>query len=163
MTKSSVVIAGPEYERGVLHLCKLLYEENGVLSVNFDKVREHVRCALFQETSPNFPMPGLIGVIGDPELPEAAICLRVGDLWYSDEWSLQDVFNFVHPGFRRTDHARDLIAFAKDCAVRMKLPLFMGVVSTERTEAKCRLFQRLLPKVGEIYIYRGETPAVGKE
>jgi hypothetical protein len=151
-----VEIAGPEYEASVLELCRLLYEEGGVLPVNWDKVRELVHGALFRQPSPRHSIPGIIGVIGPPERTEATICLQLAETWYSDEWTLKDVFNFVHPDFRVSLHARSMIKFAKHTADTLRVPLFMGVVSTVQTEQKIALFERSLPKVGALFLYRGD-------
>lgn len=159
---TQVHVAGPAYEPGLMELCRELYTENGVFEVNFDKVQDMVRCALHRAPSARFPIPGLIGVIGPPEKPEASICLRLSDSWYSDDWVLQDAFNYVHPDYRRTSHAKDLLSFAKKCADDMEVPLMVGVVSNIRTEAKVRLVERMMPKVGAVFLYRGDKPLVSE-
>jgi hypothetical protein len=51
---------------------------------------------------------------------------------------------FVHPDFRaaKCGRAAKLCDFAKQARAQLSLPLFIGILSTDKTEAKVRLYQR---------------------
>lgn len=122
---------------GVLRLCAMLHEENGIATMSEDKVTGLVwRCVNRNG--------GILGVIGSPDAIQAMIALQIDSLWYTDDEILAEVFNFVHPEHRKSDHARRMIEFAKATSEGMGLPLFIGVISNRRTEAKIRLYRRQL-------------------
>ena len=91
---------------------------------------------------------------------EGMICLVPDQLWYSSDWFLNEVFNFVHPDFRRSTRAKGLIAFAKNISDEMNLPLILGVVSNYRTEAKVKLYERQFPKAGAFFMYNNSSMRV---
>lgn len=133
----------------IMSLCRAMYAENGQMPMSDRKVKEILEEAFAQKG-------GVIGVIGEPGKIEACICLRIGQLWYSESWMLSEYFSFVHADHRRSSNALDLVEFAKDCAQRLKLKLFIAIVSTHRTEAKIRLFERRLGQPGgAFFIYDG--------
>lgn len=138
----------------VMALCRQMYNENGQLPMSERKVSEILEEAFAQRG-------GIIGVVGKPDHIEACICMRIGQLWYSDHWMLSEFFTYVRPDFRNSTNASDLVEFAKDCAQRLKMKLFISVVSTFRTEAKIRLFERKLADkaAGAFFIYDGADMA----
>jgi len=136
-----VRLADADDEGEVMSLCSFLHGENGMFSMSEHKVRAMVRAAT---NGPVDARRGLIGVIGSPGHIEGSIYLQIGSLWYSDELTLIEQWNYVLPQHRSTSASRDLIAFAKDISDRFGLPLLIGVVSNERTEAKCRLYRKQL-------------------
>ena len=75
-------------------------------------------------------------------------------VWFSDEFQLLELFNFVRPDSRASDFAKSLIGYAKTCAEGLGIDLMIGVLSNERMEAKVRLYGRMLPKAGELFCYR---------
>lgn len=152
MTESHVQVAkGKIWEDGLFDLLMLMHEENGMAPVNKDKTREVLQRGLMQHRA-------VIGAIGTPEKVEGAVGLYISQWWYSDEHQLEDLFNFVRPDNRRSDHAKRLLSFATQVSDQLKIPLLMGVLSTERTAAKVRLYERRLPHemAGALFFHRPE-------
>jgi hypothetical protein len=143
-----VRLAKPEDEEEIFAICNLLHEENGLFHMDEEKVRARIRECTGQRG-------GIIGVIGDPGEVEAIICLVLNQFWYTNEWSLDEQFAYVLPNHRRSANAKELIVFAKACAQELKLPLVIGVLSNERTEAKVRLYERQLGAPAGAYFLVG--------
>lgn len=145
-----VRLAKPEDEEEIFAICKSLHAENGIFPMSEPKVRERIRECLHQKG-------GIIGVIGKPGEIEALICLTIGCLWYTDAFSLDEHFNYVLPNHRKSENAKELIIFAKACAEQLRLPLMIGILSNERTEAKVRLYQRQLGAPSGAFFLVGAT------
>lgn len=129
-----------------MELCRLLYSENAIFKIDDDKVRNFLQRGINQHGA-------TIGVIGCPDHIEGAIYLYIGEFWYSTERHLEEFFNYVRPEHRRSDHAKKLIEFAKNLS-NATLPLVIGVLSNERTEAKVRLYERQLGKsAGAFFVF----------
>ena len=132
----------------------MLCAENGMFSLSDRKVDYYITRLLHPEsiaqddTGPR----GFIGVIGPVGALEGCIMLTVGSVWYSDDWTLDEHINFVDPAYRNSNHAKDLIEYAKNCADRIGIPLVIGVLSTERTAAKVRLYGRYLTPAGAFFV-----------
>lgn len=138
-----------------MDLCRLLHEEIGLFPMNEDVVREYVACAINKTATDLVPNPPILGVIPGENRLEGAICMVLSSMWYAPEHChLEELFNFVHPDHRKSGHVDRLIAFGKDCSDRVGVPLMIGIISNSRTAAKCRLYSRVLPKVGEFFFYR---------
>jgi GNAT superfamily N-acetyltransferase len=143
---SIVRLATPADEECLMKLCKMLHEENGLFSLEEDMVRETLRKG-FERTS------GVIGVIGSPDALEGVIYMEVGNFWYSRKPHLMELFNFVHPDHRKSDHAKALLDFAKKCATD-DIRLVIGIISNIRTAAKVKLYERKLGKPsGAFFVY----------
>lgn len=144
---SRVRLAMRADEEELMDQCRRLHDENGWMQMSENRVREMFQRHFNREG-------GIIGVIGGPGKIEASIALKISQVWYSDEWFLEELFNHVLPEYRRSNNAKDLITFAKTCADSIGLPLAIGILSNERTEAKVRLYQRQLSKPsGAFFIY----------
>lgn len=151
-TEAVVVrMAKAEDEDAIMNLCRLLHEENGQFKMSDEKVRAALRQA-FERRG------GVIGVIDGPNGLEGMILLHIGQIWYSDDWMLEEMFNFVHPDCRKgSSRVRALVVFAKECAIKLGLPLMIGVLSSKRTAAKVRIYESMgLPNSGAYFIYNGE-------
>jgi GNAT superfamily N-acetyltransferase len=101
---------------------------------------------------------GVMGVIGEPGKPLAgAILIHRSKLWYSGTGFLEEKSVFVDPAHRgaRGGAAARLCEFGKLAAERMSLPLSIGVLSNERTEAKVRLYRRQFGEPVGAYFLRG--------
>lgn len=94
---------------------------------------------------------GIIGVIGDRHRIVAGIFLVMDRIWYSEDWHLLEFFNYVRPEARKSTYAKDLIAYAKECSDEIGLDLTIGVFSSIRTEAKCRLYDEQLERMGAFF------------
>jgi len=149
LTDYNVEIATPDDENLIVDMFRLMHEENGIFSLSEEKVRNIVRNAASNKG-------GIIGLIKGEDSLEGMISLVIEQLWYSDEWFLSELFNFVHPDFRRSPRVKSLLSFAKKCSTELKLPLVIGVVSNQRTEAKVKLYERQFPKAGAFFMYNGD-------
>jgi GNAT superfamily N-acetyltransferase len=147
---SHIRLAGADDEMGIFSLCSLMHAEIGLHPLAWPKVAAMVRLAT-QRTR------GIIGVIGKPHDIKAAIFMVIEPVWYSDNFILMEYFNYVRPDARRSTYATDLLAYAKRCADDLGIDLTCGIVSTARTEAKCRLYRRAVPKVGEFFRYHPQA------
>lgn len=103
---------------------------------------------------------GIIGVIGPVGDIHAAIGLTLSRYWFTKEWHLEEMFNFVRPDHRRGNtYAEDLIHFAKGCAEMegIDLPLVIGVLTNKRVEAKVRLYRKALGvPSGAFWVYNAK-------
>lgn len=146
MTAQSIVrLANPDDEEGIMALCRMLHEENGLFPLDDDMVRDTIRKA--------FNKQGFIGVIGAKDALEGIIYMVISNFWYSKKPHLEELFNYVHPDHRKSEHAKSLIEFAKKCATN-DIRLVIGVISNTRTEAKIRLYERRLGKpAGAFFVY----------
>lgn len=159
MTDSSftgVRIATQADEPAIYELLIRMHGENGMFSMSEKKVRDTMYCGTRPNSDPNSSR-GVVGVVDGPKGLEATIGLVVSTVWYSDDWHINELWNFVHPDYRTAGHAPKLIKFSQWCATQMDLPLLIGVVSNKRTEAKVRLYKRLLPYTGAFFMWGGKN------
>lgn len=148
MSDYEVRIADSSDEDAVYDLFKLMHEENAVFDIDEERTRDFIKMATDRSN-------GVVGLIEGENSPEGMVCMIIDQLWYSSEWFLNEMFNFVHPDFRRSTRAKALISFAKNVSDEMKLPLIIGVVSNHRTEMKVKLYERQFPKAGAFFMYNG--------
>lgn len=135
------------------------HKENGLFSLAPDKVQWFMQRVLAPETisAGDLGPRGVIGVIGKVENLEALVFVTIGSYWYSHDKHLEEFIVYVDPEHRRSNHANALVQWMKDQVELTGLPLMTGIISNERTEAKCRLYRRMLPKVGEFFLYRPKS------
>jgi hypothetical protein len=148
--ENDIRIAGPEDYQEAFRIACLLHHENGQHKFSEPKVKEFIWHGCNR-------LNAMMGVIGPPTNLKAMIYLQVQPIFYSDEFQLGEVFNYVRPDFRRSDYAKRMICFAKKCADETGLDLMIGVISDERLAAKKRLYQRLLPEGGVFFNYRPKS------
>lgn len=139
----------------VWRLLRLLWAENAMFAISDVKVQYYLdRLLNSQSIAPDDMGPrGFIGVIGPIGGLEGAIMLTIGSMWYSDEYTLDEHLNFVDPAHRQSEHAKSLISYAKMCAEKIGIRLVIGVLSTKRTAAKVRLYERQLTAAGHFFIH----------
>ena len=143
-----VRIANKEDEEEVMGLCRALHKENGLFTLNENKVRQTLHRAFDRQG-------GILGVIGPPGKIESMIYMLVSNFWYSDDAHLEELFAFTKVEFRKTKNSIDLINFAKWCSGESGMPLLIGIISNHRTEAKVRLYQRVFSKpIGNFFFYK---------
>jgi hypothetical protein len=129
----------------IFHFLTRLHHENGMFPMDAEVVMGQLDEMLGPRN------PGVIGVIRGENGIEGSVGMTVEPWWYTKVPSLNERWNFVHPDHRKSTHARRLIEFAKWASDNMGLPLIMGIISTERTEAKVRLYRRQLDFVGAFF------------
>lgn len=128
-------------------MCRLLQEENGLFPMSESRVRNVLKLAFDRKG-------GVLGVIGNPGAIEAMIFMLISQMWCSEQWHLEELFNYVRPEHRRTNNAKVLMQFAKRCADELKMPLIIGVITNSRTEEKVRLYTRQFSKPnGAFFVY----------
>lgn len=146
----SVRVATPADEGDLVAMLRIMHTEGGLrdganqpFPISEDKLRMTVQRAIIPQRNDPDAGQAVCGIIGAPGQLEASICLATTATWYSDMPFLADLWVFVCPDYRRkTGHARTLIGFAKAMATAAQLPLMMGNVSAERSEAKDRFLER---------------------
>jgi len=153
----------PADEEAMLDLALRAWEENGIKDVNPEKMLGMIKPALYL-------WQGLVGIIGKPnEKIEGAVLLRLSQMWYSDDWMIEEKAIFVDPEFRAKGghkhrasqtmgHARALCEFSKRVADDLNIPLIIGVLSNQRTEAKVKFYERSFgPPAGAFFLYNTRT------
>ncbi len=124
-------------ESQLMDLCRCLHEDNGMLGMDDELVRKMFNRAFDRQG-------GIIGVLdGNNELA-AAILLALSHFWYSHDTHLEEMFAFVRPNYRKSNHARELLDFAKECQRTLGVPLITGIITNKRTEAKVMMYRRRL-------------------
>lgn len=135
------------------------HRENGKFALAPEKCEYFISRALYPDAIPEWdtgPRP-TIAVIGEVGALEAIAILAIGSMWYSHERHLEEFVVFVDPECRRGGfHARAMIDWMKSKSDLTGLPLLSGIISTERTEAKVRLYRRMMPAVGAFFLYGGK-------
>jgi hypothetical protein len=153
-----VTIATPFDIHEIMDIALEACEENGLSNPNPAKLLQEVWSALHLKD-------GLVGIIrNDKNVIEGAILLRIGTMWYSDERILEEKAIFIHPDYRvgRVRRAPILCDFAKMTADRLGIPLIIGVLSNQRTEAKVRLYERQFGKPSGAYFIYGASTGLAK-
>ncbi len=147
-------VGTPEDVDAIMEIALSACEENGFVDPNPAKLLGEIWPALNLEK-------GLIGIIGDPGgKAEGAVLLRIGSMWYSDKEVLEEKAIFIHPDYRsaKGGRARRLCQFSKQVADSLGIPLIIGVLSNNRTEAKVRLYERQFGKPsGAFFLYNART------
>ena len=140
----------------VMGMIREVAKENGIVVLDENKAAHEVWPALNLDG-------GIVGIIGDDrEAPEGFILLRIARQWYSSHPTLEERVAFVREEFRskKGGRARKLCEFAKHTAETLRLPLTIGILSNQRTEAKVRLYTRIFGQpVGAVWLVNGQTGA----
>lgn len=143
-------IGTPDDLDEVMQAAQAAIAEIGLVNPDPIKVLEDVWPALNQQA-------GIVGIISRPDGPiEGGVLLRMGKMWYSDQDVLEERCVFIKPEFRNTKggRARKLVEFSKSVAEKLGVPLLIGVMSSVRTEAKVRLYERQFGKPqGAVFLY----------
>ena len=157
MTPSVVRIAREGDRAEVWRLLLQAFRENGQFTLKAEKVDWFVSRALQPHLIPEWDMGArpIIAVIGFPGALEALLLMSIDQYWYTDEKHLAEYLVYVDPECRRSNHAKATVEWMKHQSDITGLPLLTGVISNERTEAKVRLYRRLVPYIGAFFLYRG--------
>jgi hypothetical protein len=135
----------------LLNVLTEMHAEQFVLPMDGPKVRD----VLINATLPDIgTRRGIIGIIGEPGRLEGSIGLMLERTWYSSHLCLWDAWQYVRPVYRSTTGSKDMIAWAKGISDHFNVPLMIGVLSNQRTEAKVRLMKRQLGNpVGAFFMH----------
>ena len=142
----TVRVATPADEEEIMRLMKSAFVEQPVFPLNEDKIRQQIKLCTERKG-------GVLGVIDGPNGIEGYIIGVLFQYWYSDAWVLEELSNFVHPDHRHPGRAKALIEFIKWFSEQLELPLIMGIMSTQRLEAKIRLYKRQVRQVGAVFAF----------
>lgn len=129
----------PQDMPAIMVMAREVARENGIVQIDDHKVAQEFWPALHLDE-------GIVGIIGDDrQAPEGFILLRIARQWYSSDPTLEERVAFVRSDFRakKGGRARKLCEFAKHTAETLRLPLTIGILSNQRTEAKIRLYRRI--------------------
>ena len=138
----------------IMEMAREVAHENGIVQMDEMKVAHEFWPALNLDG-------GIVGIIGENRaMPEGFILLRVARQWYSSDPTLEERVAFVREPFRakKGGRARKLCEFAKQTAETLKLPLTIGILSNQRTEAKIRLYKRVFGEpAGAFWLIGAQT------
>lgn len=143
---ANVRIAVRADEDSIYDLLCSLYKENATFSMNERKVRNTIKKATQCDG-------GIIGLIEKDGKIVGIFGSLISQFWYTDDYYLDELWNFVHPDYRKSSYSRDLIDFAKWASEALDIPLLMGIMSTKRTEAKMGMYDRKLKMIGAFYVH----------
>lgn len=129
----------------IYDLLQPLHAENGIFSMDKQSVLETIKNGTEERG-------GIIGVIEDGGRLAGSIGLYLSKYWYTTDWHLAEYWNFVHPDYRTCGYGTTLVDFAKWANENLRVPLMMGIISTTKTEAKMRLYDRKLIRVGGFFM-----------
>jgi len=154
-TEAVVRVGQPNDLEKIMDLVATMQDEVGVFPINPDRVRSFMIAPLHLDG-------GIVGIIENNGVIEAGILLRVCDAWYTDQQHLEEFGLFVHRDFRyaKDSRAKKLVEFAKKTAESLSLPLMIGVLSKDRTDAKITLYERIFGQpVGAFFFYSDHLEA----
>lgn len=129
------------------------YKENGMFPLAVDKVEWFINRALHSDMIPEWDTGprGAIGVIGPVGNLEGIVFVTIGEWWYTHQKHIEEFIVLTDPECRKSGHAHALHEWMREQVERTKMPLITGIISNERTEAKCRLYRRTFDKIGEFF------------
>ena len=140
MIKKDVTVTGatladlPE----LMRLAHINHAEGGLFAMDEELVERTFRDAIEKRQ-------GIIGVIRASTTEIAAMMfLLIARQWYTQQFHIEELFNFVAPEHRRSNYADAMIRYARHVAISLDLPLIIGVLTSTRMEAKVRLYRRQL-------------------
>jgi hypothetical protein len=140
----------------VMELCRMLHQENGLFTMNEDKVRAMMDIAFDRKG-------GILAGVGEVGKLQGLLYLMLSNFWYTTDSNWEELFLYVVPEHRKSRNAVELLKFAKWCADTSGFPLFIGILSNHPTERKELLYERQLnPKdfKGRFFIYDNKDKKV---
>jgi len=137
----------------IMQMCEENHRDNGQFALDGRKVEAMIDRAFNGGGA-------IIGVVGKDQI-EGMLVLLISQFWYTSDWCLEEIQNFVRPQFRKSTHAKDMINFGVRCSDELGIPLVIGVVSNERTKAKMELYRRQLGEpCGGYFLHKPTTVAL---
>jgi hypothetical protein len=131
----------PDYEE----LLAFVWEahEDDMARRSMDRVRSVVERAVLSRSNPVF------GIIRRAKGIEAAIGLSFAEPWYSDAPILTNFLFYVHPDFRRSGNAHDLVDFGGWFGEKIGMPFVL--VDWTGDKGKKILFNKKGKPIGGMY------------
>lgn len=130
-------IISKDEENNVMQLCHKLHEENGIFTMDDNKVRAMMARAFDRQG-------GILAGIGEKGNLEGLLYILLSSFWYSNDPHWEELFLYVVPEKRKSRNAVELLRFAKWCADESGFPLFIGILSNQETARKELLYERQL-------------------
>lgn len=135
-----VRLAVPADLEHIIRIAERLHEENGHSKIHYPTAVAALHEAVHRQRA----VIGIIGPVGDIR---GIVFLRFAAWWYAgpSDVFLEELFLYVPPEYRKgTGHAAALLRFAKSTAKSLGVPLVIGVLSSKKTKAKLRLYEKHL-------------------
>jgi hypothetical protein len=154
LSAATVRIATRADADALMAVCRELHGENGLFAMDDEMVRGMLARAFDRRG-------GIIGVIEKDGRIEGSIYILISNFWYSRDNHLEELWSWVRPDCRKSDHAVTLIEFAQTCAKELDLPLVIGVITNRRMAGKVRLYRRKLGyPAGAFFVFNAkwQTP-----
>jgi hypothetical protein len=163
-TPSTIRKAIPQDAPEIWRMFLQLHRENGLFEIDPQKVTNFMDRAIHPERIPNWDTGprAQIGVIGPPGKLEAVVFVLIAQFWYSSEYHLEELLVYVDPECRKSRHAIACVTWMKALSDQLQIPLLTGIISKDRTAAKIRLYDRMLPRIGAFYFYPKEDEELVK-
>ena len=80
------------------------------------------------------------------------LAIQQGNFWYSKDEGLRDVFYYVRPEYRSSNHGINLLKSAREYAKMAEKPLVLTIASGEDLSRKDKLFKWLgFRHIGGLY------------
>jgi hypothetical protein len=137
----------------IMEMCEENHRDNGQFSLSSAKVEAMIDRAFNGGGA-------IIGVVGQQQI-EGMLVLLISQFWYTSDFCLEEIQNYVRPQFRKSTHAKDMINFGQRCSDELGIPLVIGVVSNERTRAKMELYRRQLGEpCGGYFLHKPKAMAL---
>lgn len=156
----NVRVATANDQDEIFRLMKAAWDEQPIAPFYEPSVKATIKRALIRE--PGQKDIGVVGVIDGPTGLEGYMCAFITPWWFSNPeipegWRLEELTNFVHPDHRRSNHAKDLIQFAKWLSENIGLILIMGIMASERLAPKIRLYERQIKPMGGLFYHNAQS------
>ena len=157
---ADVRYAAPNDLDAMMEIGHMAARENGVGNVNVHKLLALMWRAVNHDKA-------IAGVIEGPTgTLEAITLLLIEEQCHSRDPVLVEQSVYVRPDYRsaRGGRAAKLTEFNKQLAMRLEMPLLIGVLSNDRTAAKIRLYERIFGKPsGAYWLWKPPTGQASSE
>ena len=149
---STIRPALPSDEDEIFTLLCLAYRENAPFTMSEKKVRDKIEMGAREKTI-------IIGVSIEDDVVAGSVGASFSQDWYSDDWYIGEMWNFVHPDYRKSDirHGKNQIQYLKWLSENMEMALSMGILTSTRLEAKIRMYGREMEQVGALFVYNSQA------
>lgn len=147
----TVRLGQPQDMDAMMELAMMATDENAFCQPSVTKMATMIWGALTRQN-------GIVGIVSaDGKTAHGAILMTIGEPWYSDQKLLEERAIFVHPDYRKAKGglASRLCDFARKVSDDMKMPLFIGILSNQRTEVKGRLYRRYWGAPAGVFFLHG--------